>query len=120
MRFFWLGVCVAAASLWTAHARSDERDKAPAPAEDAMRGKAPGEVRDDNGLKMKFIWCPPGFLTMENVEPITGPSARTVDDPFPTRIATVKVLLTQGYWLGKYEVTQSEWKAVMQTEPWQG
>ena len=32
----------------------------------------------------------------------------------------VKVFLTQGYWLGRYEVTQSEWKEVMQTEPWKG
>jgi formylglycine-generating enzyme required for sulfatase activity len=30
----------------------------------------------------------------------------------------VKVFLTKGYWLGKYEVTQSEWKQVMKTEPW--
>jgi formylglycine-generating enzyme required for sulfatase activity len=32
----------------------------------------------------------------------------------------VKVFLTQGYWLGKYEVTQSAWKEVMNTEPWIG
>jgi formylglycine-generating enzyme required for sulfatase activity len=30
----------------------------------------------------------------------------------------VKASLTQGYWIGKYEVTQSEWKQVMETEPW--
>lgn len=30
----------------------------------------------------------------------------------------VDVTFTQGYWLGKYEVTQSEWKAIMKTEPW--
>jgi formylglycine-generating enzyme required for sulfatase activity len=28
------------------------------------------------------------------------------------------VTLTTGFWLGKYEVTQSEWKQVMKTEPW--
>jgi formylglycine-generating enzyme required for sulfatase activity len=32
----------------------------------------------------------------------------------------VKVGLTKGYWLGKYEVSQSEWKHVMKTEPWKG
>jgi formylglycine-generating enzyme required for sulfatase activity len=30
----------------------------------------------------------------------------------------VNVVLTDGYWIGKYEVTQSEWKQVMATEPW--
>src|SRR5580692_1874572 len=35
-----------------------------------------------------------------------------------TKTTPVKVFLTKGYWLGKYEVTQSEWKQVMQTEPW--
>ncbi len=32
----------------------------------------------------------------------------------------VAVTLTSGFWLGKYEVTQSEWKQMMQTEPWNG
>ncbi len=32
----------------------------------------------------------------------------------------MKVFLKKGYWLGKFEVTQFEWKQVMQTEPWKG
>ena len=124
-----------------------------APAADPMRGKEPGEVRDDNGLKMKLVWCPPGFVTMENVEVIKEPAAKKEDkpgdddvdpndepaaknddvaiddevdpkdepEPRQTTITTpVKVFLTKGYWLGKYEVTQSEWKQVMKTEPWKG
>jgi formylglycine-generating enzyme required for sulfatase activity len=31
----------------------------------------------------------------------------------------VEVTLTEGFWLGKYEVTQQQWRSVMQTEPWQ-
>jgi formylglycine-generating enzyme required for sulfatase activity len=30
------------------------------------------------------------------------------------------VLLTRGYWLGKHEVTQSQWRTMMATTPWQG
>jgi len=108
-------------------------------ASDKFIGKEAGQVRDDNGLKMKLVWCPPGFLTMENVEVITEPVAEkddepknddedvdeSKDEPAPkprqtTKVTPVKVFLTQGYWLGKYEVTQFEWKQVMKTEPWKG
>lgn len=98
-----------------AASRSDEPAKPEKAAADSMRGKAPGEVRDDNGLKMKLVWCPPGFFTMEQVDVnILEPLAGRED----VKISPVKVLVSQGYWLGKYEVTQSEWKRVMATEPW--
>jgi formylglycine-generating enzyme required for sulfatase activity len=74
---------------------------------------------------------------MENREVITEPAVAKEnqpnddddfdpkDEPAPQprrmeRITPVKVFLTKGYWLGKYEVSQSEWKHVMKTEPWKG
>jgi formylglycine-generating enzyme len=30
------------------------------------------------------------------------------------------VTLTQGFWMGKYELTKAQWTAVMGTEPWSG
>ena len=64
-------VVAAIALLRIAQANSDEPESAPAPrAADPMRSNAPGDARDDNGLKMKLVWCPPGFVTMENVEVI--------------------------------------------------
>ncbi|MBI3866720.1 MAG: formylglycine-generating enzyme family protein [Planctomycetia bacterium] len=101
-----------------------------------MIGKEAGQIRDDNGLKMKLVWCPPGFSTMENFERVEEPAAKREDkqenddddvDPkddsapeprFAIKFTPVKVFLTKGYWLGKYEVTQSEWIRVMKTEPW--
>jgi serine/threonine protein kinase len=44
-----------------------------------------GEERDDNALKLKLCWCPPGT--------------------------------TPGFWMGKYEVTQSEWARLMGSMP---
>lgn len=44
-----------------------------------MLGKEAGQVRDDNGLKMKLVWCPPGFLTMEQVE--TNEEPAIVEEP---------------------------------------
>src|SRR5262249_22491399 len=78
-------------------------EPAKAPAADSMLGKEAGDVRDDNGLKMKLVWCPPGAVIMGDAE----------ESP-------VRAVLTRGYWLGRCEVTQAEWKRVMATEPWLG
>ncbi len=122
-----LPVCVVAvvSVLWMAQAKSDEPAKAEKPAGDPMFGKKLGQVRDDNGLKMKLVWCPPGFVTMEQVEVVEEPvtTEDEEDEAAPKirrveKITPVKVLLTRGYWLGKCEITQAEWKQVMNTEPW--
>jgi formylglycine-generating enzyme required for sulfatase activity len=88
--------------------------KNPLPSElsvpDSMVGKEPGDVREDNLLKMKLVWCPGGFITMEQAE----------GDDDHLRINPVKAFLSHGYWLGKYEVTKAEWRRVMATEPWMG
>src|SRR5262249_51071265 len=64
----------------------------------ATVGTRAGQERDDNGLKMKFCWCP------------QEPERRTGEDQ-------VAVTLTRGFWLGKYAVTQAEYKAIMGTNP---
>lgn len=79
---------------------------------DSMRGKQAGELRDDNELKMPFVWCLLGTVPMEQPEYDEGRRVRSV--------TPVDVLLTSGYWLGRYEVTQAEWKRIMATEPWKG
>lgn len=124
--------------LATAESRSDEKDNDSAPSKpDATGkfiGKEAGQVRDDNGLKMKLVWCPPGIVTMENAKIGTEPVASNDDEPNENKVdpigepsakprlarkfTPVKVFLSQGYWLGKYEVTQSEWRQLMKTEPW--
>jgi formylglycine-generating enzyme required for sulfatase activity len=45
--------------------------------------------------------------------PTTEPGHRDDEGPLP-------VTLSNGFWLGKYEVTQREWQAVMNTTPWKG
>jgi formylglycine-generating enzyme required for sulfatase activity len=91
--------------------QADESSKAGAPAPDSMQGKEAGEVRDDNGLKMKMVWCPPGTFTMGW---ITGAAGRVNGDN------RVEVTLTRGFWLGRTEVTQAQWESVMKSRPWQG
>ena len=130
MKLTVLLICFAAtAGLFAAaQSNSDEPRKDATPskpdASDKFIGKVAGQVRDDNGMKMMFIWCPPGFVTMEIVEFIAERAAEkfdeqnsddddVVDEPAPKLRQTeqttpVKVLLTQGYWLGKYEVTSAQ------------
>jgi formylglycine-generating enzyme required for sulfatase activity len=74
-------------------------------------GTHAGQVRDDNGLKMKVVWCPPGTFTMGSPKD----ERDRLDDE-----NQVQVTLTKGFWLGREEVTQSEWNRIMQTAPWKG
>lgn len=80
--------------------KSDQPPK-DGPAPDKMHGDRAGDARDDNSLKMKMIWCPAGVFTPEDH---TGKEGR--------------VELTEGFWLGKTEVTQAEWARIMRTRPW--
>lgn len=53
---------------------------------------------------IRLCWCPPGKFIMGS--PRTEPERRPGEDQ-------VEVTLTKGFWMGKYEVTQGEWKRVM-------
>lgn len=73
-------------------------------------GKMAGEERTDNLFQMKLIWCPPGKFRMGGEQRIDAPLLST--EP-------VDVEISSGFWIGKFEVTQREWTALMNTRPWQ-
>ena len=60
-------------------------------------------------LSMEFVWIPPGEFQMGSPEWEVGRAS----DEGPLH----EVRLTRGFWLGKYEVTQGEWEAVMGHNP---
>lgn len=63
-------------------------------------GKAPGERKTitlPGGVAMELAWCPPGTFRMGDDE--------------------IQVTLTKGFWMGKTEVTQAQWKSVMWNNP---
>ena len=72
------------------------------PAIDEFAGKRPGDERSITGVKL--CWCPPGKFTMGS--PPGEPDRRPREDQ-------VEVSLTHGYWAGKYEVTQGDWKRIV-------
>ena len=71
--------------------------------------KAPkiGDEKTVGGIT--FCWCLPGQFTMGSP---TSEAGRE-DDEGPQH----KVQITKGFWLGKYEVTQSQWQSVMGSNP---
>lgn len=95
-------------SMWPA---SGEQPAAPKvatskPARDSFSGSPAGEERTIAGIRM--IWCPPGEFRMGS--PRSEPERRPVEHQ-------VMVRLSRGFWIGKYEVTQGEWRRVMGALP---
>jgi len=114
-----LVICFLAAvtCLPATESKPDEPDKAAKPAADSILGKNAGQVRDDNVLNLKLVWCPAGQFRMGSPKSEVKRNKNQVEVILENQ---VEVILRTGYWLGKCEVTQSQWKQVMATEPWKG
>jgi formylglycine-generating enzyme required for sulfatase activity len=65
-------------------------------------GSTGGDESEVAGVKL--CWCPPGTFIMGS--PRSEVERRADEDQ-------VEVQLTKGFWIGKYEVTQGEWKKQM-------
>ena len=60
------------------------------------------------GVMMRMCWIPPGEFVMGSPKDELGRSLWQTQH---------RVTITQGFWLGKYEVTQAQWQAVMGSNP---
>lgn len=74
-------------------------------------GQRAGDLRDENALKMQFVWCPAGKFVMGSPKSEEGRNERENQ---------VDVTLSHGFWIGKYEVTQRQWEWIMDSAPWDG
>src|SRR5262249_23178864 len=81
---------------------SPARDGKPPARADSFRGSKAGDEREVASVKL--CWCPPGKFTMGS--PPDEPERRPDE-------AQVEVTLTKGFWMGKYEATQGQWKRVI-------
>ena len=68
----------------------------------------PVEFTNSIGMPLRLI--PPGQFLMGS--PSTDPMS------LPNETPQVRVSLTQPFFLGQFEVTQREWRRVMETSPW--
>ena len=64
------------------------------------------------GATVKMVWIPQGTFMMGS--PDTDDMALWYEKP------QHEVTITRGFYLGKFEVTQAQWEAVMGTTPWEG
>lgn len=67
-------------------------------------------VEIPGGETMVLVWIEPGTFQMGS--PAEEPRRRQDEGPLH------EVEITRGFYLGKYEVTQAQWVAVMQRRPW--
>lgn len=58
---------------------------------------------------LEFVWIPPGEFMMG--------SAKTEERRQGNEGPQHRVIISQGFWMGRYEVTQAQWKAVMGSNP---
>lgn len=63
------------------------------------------------GAQMEMVWVEPGAFTMGSPASESGRGDDEVQH---------QVTISKGFYLGKYEITQRQWLAVMGAEPWSG
>jgi len=73
-----------------------------------------------NSIGIELIEIPAGKFTMGGPEGENGVSPASDTFSIVYDEAQVSVKLTKSFGLGKTEVTQGQWKKVMDTEPWKG
>lgn len=75
-----------------------------------MSKKAMEVVDLSVGVNIEMVWVKPGTFLMGSPESDEG----RWSDEGPQH----EVTISQGFYLGKYEVTQAQWEAVMDSSPW--
>jgi formylglycine-generating enzyme required for sulfatase activity len=78
---------------------------------DSFIGMLPGQEREweiSPGVRMTFCWCPPGEFLMGSPNTEEG---RENDE------SQVKVILNNGFWIAKTQVTMAQWWAVQAYYP---
>lgn len=78
------------------------------PADAEAKGNKTKTITLPGGATMEMIWCPPGTYMMGSPKTEKGRANRE---------RQIKVTLTKGFWLGKYEVTQKQYKSVIGKNP---
>ncbi|MEA3365428.1 MAG: SUMF1/EgtB/PvdO family nonheme iron enzyme, partial [Candidatus Hydrogenedentes bacterium] len=85
---------------------------------DLVISTGPGNTADEEtimlpgNMPLEMVWIEPGTFLMGRY-----PGEQ---DSYDWEDPQHEVTLTQGFWMGKYELTKAQWTAVMETEPWSG
>ena len=84
-------------------------------------GPQAGDVKTvdlGGGVKLELVWCPAGTFTMGSPKSEQDAMvAAGLKREWVAGETQHRVTLTRGFWLGKYEVTQGQWQALMGGNP---
>ena len=72
------------------------------------------------GEPMEFVWIPPGSFVMGST-PGEASELRALglwENSFGNEQPALEQTIGEGFYLGKYEITQRQWTAAMGTRPW--
>lgn len=83
-------------------------EDAPTPKAEIAKSPKEGIAFQVPELSLAMLWCPPGTFHMGSPE---EEGSRDFDEILR------EVTLTNGFWLGKHEVTQTQWKKIMGNNP---
>ena len=74
------------------------------------------------GATMEMVWIEPGTFMMGTREDQKQLllNKRMWGDTFENELPAHSVTIAQGFYLGKFELTQGQWESVMGTRPWEG
>ncbi|MBT5056067.1 MAG: formylglycine-generating enzyme family protein [Gemmatimonadetes bacterium] len=78
------------------------------------------EIDLPGGAAMELVWIEPGTFMMGSPEPSGIEAEQAYREVTDSERPYHPVTISKGFYLGKYEVTQSQWEAVMGTTPWVG
>jgi sulfatase modifying factor 1 len=106
-RFLWFAILLIAGLIGCQH-RANTNGPKPEASADPFAGSNAGEGREVGGVKL--CWCPGGRFRMGS--PRNEPERRPGEDQ-------VEVTLSKGFWIGKYEVTQGQWRRAVGDFPGQ-
>jgi formylglycine-generating enzyme required for sulfatase activity len=102
----WAGLLLVAALIGCHPAPSENAQPVsvsqPTGPADPFAGSKAGEEREVEGVRL--CWCPAGKFLMGS--PRDEPERRPGEDQ-------VEVTFSRGFWIGKYEATQGDWKRVL-------
>ena len=73
-----------------------------------------------SGDPMEFVWIPPGSFVMGSThgEAYERRALGLWENSFGNEQPALEQTIGEGFYLGKYEITQRQWTAAMGTRPW--
>ena len=105
----WIKWCIATAiSVVAAFGAYHYLSKDSVQQKESLPDFAVGKPWEIPSIGAEMVWCPPGRFNMGSPVSELGRNEDELER---------EIIFTQGFFIGKYEVTQTEWEEVMKTSP---